>query len=87
MAATELQEEEEVGMGPDEEWLAVGPQAPKPDLDQCTRRCAIAHGAATSNPASAAKRVKKITTKATKAEAACHHPLVLLRTRPPPPSG
>ena len=71
--ATKLQEEEEIGEVVEiyEEWLAAGPQAPEPVLDQRTRRRATNRGAVASNPAPTAKRVKKTTTKITSTDVAC----------------
>nr|XP_020172061.1 protein ENL-like [Aegilops tauschii subsp. strangulata] len=82
-AATELQEEENAGEAAvlDEEWLAAGPQSPEPDPEQRTRRRTATRGAAASNPTPTAKRVKKTTTKATKADMACRQYLLLAQTK------
>ena len=75
--AKELQKkEEEVGkVAEPEEWLAAGPQAPELDLEQRTRK-RVAAGPAT-------KKVKKTTTKASKAEAACRQSPRLVKIRAP----
>ena len=69
-----LQEEEETGEAAElEEWLAAGPQAPEPDPGQRTCK------RSTGDPA--AGKVKKTTTKASKAEAACRQSPRLAQTK------
>ena len=58
-----------------EEWLAAGPQAPEPDLEQRTRK----HAAA----GLAVRKVKKMTPKASKAEVACRQSPRLAKIRSP----
>nr|XP_020182887.1 skin secretory protein xP2-like [Aegilops tauschii subsp. strangulata] len=79
------EEEEEIGevAEPEEEWLMAGSQAPKPVLDRPPRRAAN-RGAAAPNPVPVAKRVKKTTTKATKAEVACRQSPRLAQTKASP---
>ena len=68
-----LQEEEEADeeVEPGPEWLAFGPQAPEPILDQRPHRRAANQGAVAPNPVPAARRVKKTTTRNTKTHVAC----------------